>query len=39
MDENIKTDLQYMSALNNPLMGLDIMKNPLEDKIQVSAPK
>ena len=38
MDENIKADLQYMSALNNTLMGLEEMKNPLENKIQVTAP-
>ena len=37
-DEDIQANIRYMSALNNELMGLNIMKNPLENKIPVSAP-
>ena len=38
MDENIKTDVLYTSALNNGLMGLKEIKIPLLNTIKPTAP-
>lgn len=37
-DEDIQAEIRYMSMLNNGLMGIEKLKNPLENKIEATAP-
>lgn len=37
-DEDIQAEIRYMSMLNNGLMGIEKLKNPLENKIEATTP-